>query len=156
MKKLLFSLFVLIFASCNSQDNSFEDDNKINFVTVNKVPVVKGTLNGKEAFFIVDSGASVSVLDDSQSEYFDFSIFPSDSEAAGYGGIAQFGEASEIDLFIGGKKFNTDFKTQDLSAIVELIRENDNIDISGIIGSDIMKTYHFIIDYSNLSISIAK
>lgn len=156
MKRLFFILLTLIFFSCSGQDNSFENDNKVDFVTVNKVPVVKGTLNGKEAFFIIDSGASMSVLDEAQSDYYDFSSFTSNTEAAGYGGVAEFREASKVNLMIGGKKFDTEFKTQDLTAIVELIKQNDRVEISGIIGSDIMKTYHFIIDYSELTISIAK
>lgn len=157
MKNLLLYLLISVtFLSCQSQDNSFEGDGKVDFVTVNKVPVVQGTINGKEAFFIVDSGASLSVLDDNQANYFEFSTKSSNIAAAGYGGVASFGEAYKVNLTIGGKKFDTDFKSQDLSKIVDLIREDEGIEISGIIGSDIMKDYHFIIDYADLTISISK
>lgn len=156
MKNLILLSFILLFISCKGQDNSFEGDNKVNFISVNKVPVVKGTLNGKEAFFIVDSGASLSVLDESQSDDYNFSTMASDSKAAGYGGVAQFNEATGVEVTIGGKKFITDFKSQNLSAIVQLIKNEENIEICGIIGSDIMKSYNFIINYSNLSISISK
>lgn len=156
MKNLLVLFVLSMFLSCNAQDNSFEGDGKVDFITVNKVPVVEGTLNGKTAFFIVDSGASLSVLDDSQSDYFGFSTSKSNIAAAGYGGVASFGNAYDVKLTIGGKKFDTDFKSQDLSKIVDLIRENDGVEISGIVGSDIMKNYHFIIDYSDLTISLAK
>lgn len=156
MKNLLVLFVLSMFLSCNAQDNSFEGDGKVDFITVNKVPVVEGTLNGKTAFFIVDSGASLSVLDDNQSEHFNFSTSKSNIAAAGYGGVASFGNAYDVKLTIGGKKFDTDFKSQDLSKIVDLIRENDGVEISGIVGSDIMKNYHFIIDYSDLTISLAK
>jgi len=157
MKNLLIYLFIsVLFISCQAQDNSFEGDGKVDFIAVSKVPVVEGTINGKKAFYIVDSGASLSVLDDNQSEYFDFSTSKSNMAAAGYGGVASFGNAYDVKLTIGGKKFDTDFKSQDLSKIIDLIRENDGVEISGIIGSDIMKDYHFIIDYSELTISISK
>lgn len=156
MKNLLVYLLIFTtFLSCNAQDNSFEGDGKVDFIAVSKVPVVEGTINGKQAFFIVDSGASLSVLDDNQSDYFKFLTSSSNIAAAGYGGVASFGNASNVKLTIGGKKFETDFKSQDLSKIVDLIRENDGVEISGIIGSDIMKDYHFIIDYSELTISIS-
>ena len=156
MKNILLFLFISFFISCNAQENSFEGDGKVDFIAVSKVPVVEGTINGKQAFFIVDSGASLSVLDDNQSDYFEFSTSKSNIAAAGYGGVASFGNASDVKLTVGGKRFNTDFKSQDLSKIVDLIRENDGVEISGIIGSDIMKDYHFIIDYADLTISISK
>lgn len=155
MKKIIYLVLVLFAISCTS-DTSFEGDNKVDFVSVDKVPVIEGRLNGRTAFFIVDSGASLSVLDENQKEDYEFETYASTIEAAGYSGVAVFKEVQGAQITLGGVDFTTDFKAQDMSKIVEIIRKEDNVLISGIIGSDIMKTNRFIIDYSNNTISLAK
>jgi predicted aspartyl protease len=157
MKKIIILILTItLFVSCHSQDKSFVEDNKIEFTGVNKIPVVEGTINGKKAFFIVDSGASISVLDNNQKNTYGFYTTPSDLEAAGYGGTASFEDAHGVNISIGDVRFVGDFKSQDLSKIFGIIYQSDGIEISGIIGSDIMKNYHFIIDYSDSSISLKK
>lgn len=155
MKKIyLFSL--LLFFACNQSDNSFEGDNKIDFIALDKVPVVEGRLNGRTAFFIIDSGASLSVLDENQKDNYEFSSYDGNIEAAGYSGVAVFKEVKNAQITIGGVDFTTDFKSQDMSKIVQLIEQEDKVTVTGIIGSDIMKSNKFIIDYSTNSISLAK
>ena len=77
-------------------------------------------------------------------------------EAAGYGGTANFKGVSDAEIEIGGVKFYTDFKSQDLTAIVNIINKSQGVRISGIIGSDIMHKNKFIIDYSEGAISLGK
>ena len=157
MKRFLSFLFIsILFFSCEGQDKSFEGDGKVDFVASTKVPIVSGTLNGKKTYFILDSGASLSVLDDTQSESFGFETSNSDKEAFGYGGVAKFKEASNVEITIGGLIFETDFKSQDLTGLKNLILEVDGYVISGIIGSDIMKKNNFILDYSTSTITIGR
>lgn len=150
---ILLKLFLLL--SCGSKDNKFEDDNKIEFVTINKVPVVKGKLNNIPAYFIIDSGASLSVLDENQKDKYKFYTTSDNQSAVGYGGVASFKRVTNVDLFIGGKEFETNYKAQNLSSLVDVIREDSGYEIVGIIGSDIMKSNKFIINYSDNSISLS-
>lgn len=157
MKRILLYLTLFIMLSCQDKtDKSFEGDGKVDFVSVNKIPVVEGKINGKKAFFIVDSGASLSVLDENQKNYYSFDTQESNIEAAGYSGVAVFREVVGADIEIGGIRFVTDFKSQDMSKIVSIIRSTEGVSISGIIGSDIMKTNNFIINYTDNSLTLGK
>jgi len=157
MKKIIVILILILFAAnCKPQDKQFEGDNKINFISYNKLPIVEGKINNRKAYFILDSGASISVLDESQSRKFNFDVEESSSEAAGYGGIAQFSSVYNADLEIGGLGMVTNFKGQDLTAIVAAMEASEGITISGIIGNDIMKPNKFIINFGDETISIAK
>lgn len=155
MKKILLPI-MLFLLSCESKvkDNSFEGDNKIEFISLKGIPVVKGKLNNKETYFIIDSGASVSVLNEKEKDKFGFSTSESDIEAAGYGGTANFMDVFGAEIEIGGVKFITDFKAQDLTAIVNIVSKSQGVEISGIIGSDIMHKNDFVINYSEGSISL--
>ena len=157
-KILTFVFITLLIFSCqdNKRDNLFEGDNKIDFISLNGIPVVKGKINSIDTYFIIDSGASLSVLDESQKDKFKFIVEESDIEAAGYGGTANFKNAIGVNIEIGGVKFSTEFKSQDLSKIGEIIFKSQGVKIGGIVGSDIMHKNKFIIDYSLNSISLSK
>ena len=149
MKTLLVSCLFLIFG-CKDRDTSFTGDKKIEFTTVNNIPIIKGLVNNQPVYFIVDSGASLSVLDKNQSSKLKFFTAPSEESAAGYSGIAVFHEAFNVDVSVGDLPVKTKFRAQDMSAIVQLIREAEGIYISGIIGSDVWRKLGAVIDYNTL------
>jgi len=119
----------------------------------NKLPIIKGTLNGKDAYFIVDCGATFSVLDINGSNNFNFTTEDSDEDAVGYGGQANFQKADGVEVCVSGVTFNADFSAQDLSAIVDVIRQNEGLLINGIIGCNIIKSYGFIINFKDNTIT---
>ena len=153
MKTLLVSCLFLIFG-CKDPDTSFTGDKKIEFFTVNNIPIVEGQINSKAVYFIVDSGASLSVLDKNQSSNLKFFTVPSEESAAGYSGIAVFDEAHNVKVALGDLPIKTKFRAQDMSAIVELIREHEGIHVSGILGSDVWRKLGAVIDYQNNCIVI--
>ncbi len=156
MKKLIIILISsILFYGCQN-DTSFKNDNKINFTTVNKLPIIKGIINGKIAYFVLDSGASISVLDNNQSEYYGFSIREGGGLASGYGGTTNFQLVYNAIISVGDIEFKNEYKASNLSAIALALVEDDGIQIAGIIGNDIMKPYKFIIDYSDNSVSLGK
>ena len=157
MKKYLISILFFI-VSCNSNLNTNNNftNGSVKFISAKGVPVLKGTLNGKPAYFIMDSGASLSVLDSDQSKDYGFNVY-ADSEdgmVAGYGGTTQMESASNVNIEIGGVKFIGDYKSQDISNIVSAISKDLGIHISGIIGSDIMSNLGIIIDFGTESIEL--
>lgn len=160
MKKLLLiwvttlSLILLITACVKEKPQNFSGG-QVNFVAVDKVPIIKGVLNGKEAFFIVDSGASISVLDKAQVKDYNFSVgAPMDVTISGYGGQSSPDDASHINITVGGVDFNGTYRTQDITNVVSTIQSTSGVKIAGIIGSNIMKSKGVIIDYSTNSLYI--
>lgn len=145
---VVFTFFQLACKNANV-DKDFEDG-KISFQSVNKVPVVEGTLNGKKVFYIIDTGASLSILDLSQQEDYDFHYRIDVNEGvAGIGGVSTLGVVSNAEAEIGGVKIDVPLKTQDLSAVKNVIQRYQGVKIIGIIGSDYMKRHNIVIDYSN-------
>jgi len=152
MKKLIYILTLLIITSygCTKIDRDFTD-NTVEFETVEKVPIVKGTLNNKIAYYIIDSGASISVLDESQSKDYGFGVYdnPEFGNGFGYGGVAKFKEAMGVNAYIGGVKINVAFKAQNLSLLSDNLKRQYGIKIVGIVGCDWLKTNEIIIDFKN-------
>jgi hypothetical protein len=153
MKKVIYILTLLIITSygCTKIDRDFTD-NTVQFETVERVPIVQGTLNNKKVYYIIDSGASLSVLDESQSKTYKFNVFdnPDYGSGVGYGGIAKFKQALGVDAYIGGVKVNVIFRTQNLSILVDAIQRQNGIKIVGIVGCDWLKTNKIIIDFKDI------
>ena len=127
----------------------------IDFKKFRKLPIIKATLNGKPAHFILASGATFSVLNINDKNAFNFSTEEdTENEAVGYGGQAQFEKVRWAEVNMGGVKLNGDFNAQDLSKIVEVIRSNEGVTVNGIIGVNFFKSYGFILDFKNYKITI--
>jgi hypothetical protein len=132
------------------------DKTCIPFRTIKNIPVLAGKLNGKTAFFIVDTGASVSILNESESKRFGFGCIDSDGyQVAGLGGgESSMNEAVNCEVELGTLKLKgIKFHTKRLGNVVRIISQNENIHITGIIGANVIEHYKITIDYKNRTIS---
>lgn len=122
----------------------------------NKLPIVKGSINGKTAYFILDSGASISVMNSEVANEFGFRIEETDEGgAAGYGGTANFQKATSITIKTADdiELWVKEFKAQNLSKIVDVIERGEGIRINGILGFDIMERYNFVLNFKEYSVT---
>lgn len=130
------------------------NDSLIYFKSFKGIPVVQGVINGKKAFLIIDSGASLSYLDINQSVSYGFHFNDSDIQVAGYGGTQNLSNAYGVILTINGRRIMTAFMCKDISNIVDLIQVHENIKIAGIIGTDVLENNNVVIDYKKRTIKI--
>jgi len=77
MQPSLLLIVVILFFSCAQEIkiSGPEKNQSISFKrTAGRIPVIGATLNGKSAYFIIDTGASISVLNEQEAESFGFII----------------------------------------------------------------------------------
>lgn len=121
-------------------------------------PIIKTNLNGKTAYFLVDTGSDITVLHSKNADRFDFQPLMASSqqvEAMGFTGSRHtIYKAKDVDLVIGSTPIKALYKTYDLTGVVQSLNNRVNVKIAGIIGSDVMKRYGFIIDYQKQTIAI--
>jgi len=115
------------------------------------VPIVKATLNGKTAYFVLDSGSDVSLLHKLAASDYKFSVMKrTEKSIIGVtGGNQSLHEVPDAVLQMTGHNLQTQFYATDLSTVVEVLFISTGIDISGIIGIDLMRKYGFEIDYAS-------
>jgi hypothetical protein len=123
---------------------------RVPFTTIGMIPVIEGKINGKRAFFIVDTGASCSLLNEQSAKYYGFKYRPrSDEQVYGLNGQAKINLAFDYEIQLGTISIKQAvFRTRHLSELATIIRQNDHIDIAGIIGADILKRYGMTIDFN--------
>jgi len=110
--------------------------------------LVEGTLNGKPATFVLDTGANVSVVHASHAEA--FGLVPQRGvfgAAAGLGGALKATRSSIEGLRLGAIDIRQDhLMVADLSQVERLLGRLSRTPIHGIIGQDVMREHHAVID----------
>lgn len=155
MKKLLILLCILCIIGCQHTPKSFINGS-VELHSKVSIPIVEGTLNGKTAYFIFDSGATINVLDASQAEKYGFWVGePLNITVSGYGGTTtamyQTGGAR---VTIGGQPFNIEFYGKDIKDIAQAVYNDQGIRIVGIVGVKFMIKEHMVLNFSAGTLSI--
>lgn len=130
----------------------------IPIVHFDKQPIIEGWLNGKKAYFMLDSGSQLSLLNSREAASFEFEVSmrgPQGKHANGIGGTGgRFKYAHAYKLGLGMQdSLDIDFLAYDLSHVLD---EKNGITPVGIIGGDMMKAYGFQIDFKNKIVRLRK
>lgn len=119
---------------------------------------IKAKINGLKGRFIVDTGASNTCIDINLADH--FFIEPQDSEvlAAGAGAKDMMTlEAKNVEIAIGKWKYSDlHLVLLDLTHVNMALTEHLSKPVEGIIGADILKKGHAIIDYSKKRLYLKK
>ncbi len=144
-------ILMLITSQLTAAHEPTADRYSIDIVCLKKVPIVKATLNGKTAYFVLDSGSDVSLLHKLAASDYKFSVKKriEKSIIGVTGGNQSLHEVPDAVLQMIGHNLQTQFYATDLSTVVEVLFISTGIDISGIIGIDLMRKYGFEIDYAS-------
>lgn len=135
--------------------------NEIRMIGTAHQPIVKGELNGKKAYFLIDTGSSITLLNLKAAPKYDFGLARMDIEGYRLSGLNSEHKsgilaATNAKLFLGGKRMQGAFRVIDLSYIIQSIAESTGIRVAGIIGSDLMRRHNFIIDYREREINFGR
>jgi hypothetical protein len=131
---------------------------EMKFHTLNgTIPIVKVYVNNQEAWLIVDTGASITLLDASQAERYGFTLvrsnLPDKNNLVGFGGKVKFYQTRSCAIQLGQLHIRLSPRAQDMSELSSVIVEHERIRIIGILGSDILYKYKININYHSRTLS---
>lgn len=116
--------------------------------------IVEGTVNGKEAFFLVDTGASVGLMDEDRRREYDLAVgrrYPGTIVGAGgeMYGVRYCNTFAEIE-----GRMVPQFLLADISDVVRSIRRETGIEVLGIISLPQMKICGFGVDANDMELIV--
>ena len=156
MKKLIVStLLILLMIGCKKEENVSNDFvYKHKFIQRDFLPIVSGTLNGGEVNFLLDTGASISILDIQEATKHGVRKGQtSDLEIGGYGGVtSDILELKNVSVKLGNENMTQDFKGKDIQYLIKGIRGATGLSIVGIIGNDNISSSNLILDFETNNI----
>jgi len=128
----------------------------VDIVYLEDKPIIAASLNGKVAYFLVDTGSDISIIDENVAEEYGFRTIVNNDLNYQIEGLQGNKKALKwakgCELIMGKGEIKARFFTLDIQHLSNSLRKKTHIKIQGIIGSDIMKKYNFRIDYKNLKI----
>lgn len=116
-------------------------------------PIVEMTLNDKKVWVLMDTGASISILNLKSTDEFGYKTMlntNSQRTAPGFGSENNIlYRVSDAKLTFGETQLKKQFYAFDITNIVNSINARTGKKITAIIGTNIMKPYGFVIDIGN-------
>ena len=119
------------------------------------LPIVSLTNNGQSFNFLIDTGATLSVIDSNALDKLAYTKVETTGNAYGVDGNIVPVEYARIELTYEKTKFVDEFQIMRVDAF-DNIKESDKIEIVGILGSTFLKRCDFTINYKDLIISAKK
>lgn len=150
---LIFIALLVFWTSCNNKEQN-NDVYAFENITTSDVhtPIIELKLNGSGKYWIVDTGANMSLIDETFYEKNkDEFCYIKDFEMTlnGVSGSKNY-VTRYVSCELGDSIIIThQFLTSDLSGVKKNIKDRLNIDIVGIIGSDYLDRYSYTIDFYN-------
>jgi hypothetical protein len=124
-------------------------------VIIKNVPLVLGSINNHPAYFLIDTGASVTLLNESLQRWYHFEVVDNryliNHEIVGMGGKSALREARSATVKIGIHELYFINKASDLDNISAEFAPF-NIRIAGIIGTDLLSVLGSVIDLGSKTI----
>ena len=122
-------------------------------------PIVRGTINGKRAFLLLDTGADVSIIHSNAAKRLGFSCHTRTSlngfQIAGLGtSMKGLVSVYDMDLRVGSQTIRADYIALDLSGLIRSLNSGSSVKINGILGSEALKRYGFVIDYNRREVKM--
>jgi predicted aspartyl protease len=111
-------------------------------MVVKNIPIIKGSINGKAAYFVVDTGASITILNGNLSKAYSYKVvdnrYLERCRIVGLGGECVLREAKFATVKLGRHELNFINRVADLHRLSEHFAEY-NLEIAGIIGMDLLR-----------------
>lgn len=120
-----------------------------------KLPIVSLVNNGAVFNFLIDSGATYSIIDTPFLEQMKYKKLEAEGSAYGVDGNKVPVNYARIELTYDDYKFVDEFQIIRVNAF-DNIKETEGITVAGILGVEFLERYNFIIDFNDLIIHAKK
>lgn len=115
-----------------------------------KIPIVSFEHDGKIVNFVIDSGASHSIINTSSIGEFRYKLLENaGGKVYGIDGNTVKTRLASVELTKNGHVFQDIFQVMPVPGL-DSIKEKENLEVYGILGSQFLKKYQFLINYKHL------
>lgn len=152
---LIIVTFIAVLINGVEDYNSYNRANKLSFkgsIDNLTIPIVTLFNNGKAFNFVVDTGANYSVINAEYLKLFDAKIIKGiTGKVYGIDGNQQDVYYARIQLSQYTDNFVEEFQIFDIQSMCDNLKEENGVEIVGILGSSFFQRYKFIIDFNELN-----
>lgn len=147
-------LVVLVAITINAiEDNRKKNDSKISFresMDLTELPVVTFYNGDKKLNFLLDTGSNVSHINSSVIHLLDHTKTDQKTDTIGMEGNKVSNDICKMTVYYRNQRFEEDFIISDLNDAFDIIKQEDGVQIHGVLGSKFFEKYRYVLDFSEL------
>jgi hypothetical protein len=116
------------------------------------LPIVQLRLNGQIAFFLLDTGSEITIINSSVRNRFNFLVKESSGESDNIdwsGNSIEVKDVLSATLQVGSAIITTGLRTADLDLLLRQVGSRTRVNVVGILGSDILRRAALVVDYAH-------
>lgn len=130
------------------------NNSKISFkeaMDLTELPVVTFYNGDKKLNFLLDTGSNVSHINSSIINLLDHTKTNQKTDTIGMEGNKVSNDICKMTIYYKNQKFEEDFIISDLNDAFDVIKQEDGVQIHGILGSKFFEKYKYILDFKELT-----
>lgn len=147
-------LVILVAITINAiEDNRKKNDSKISFresMDLTELPVVTFYNGDKKLNFLLDTGSNVSHINSSVIHLLDHTKTDQKTDTIGMEGNKVSNDICKMTVYYRNQRFEEDFIISDLNDAFDIIKQEEGVQIHGILGSKFFEKYRYVLDFSEL------
>lgn len=147
-------LVILVAITINAiEDNRKKNDSRISFkesMDLTELPVVTFYNGDKKLNFLLDTGSNVSHINSSVIHLLDHTKIDQKTDTIGMEGNKVSNDICKMTVYYRNQRFEEDFIISDLNDAFDIIKQEDGVQIHGILGSKFFEKYRYVLDFSEL------
>ena len=135
------------------EDNRKKNASKISFresMDLTELPVVTFYNGDKKLNFLLDTGSNVSHINSSVIHLLDHTKTDQKTDTIGMEGNKVSNDICKMTVYYRNQRFEEDFIISDLNDAFDIIKQEDGVQIHGILGSKFFEKYKYVLDFSEL------
>lgn len=147
-------LVILVAITINAiEDNRKKNDSKISFresMDLTELPIVTFYNGDKKLNFLLDTGSNVSHINSSVIHLLDHTKTDQKTDTIGMEGNKVSNDICKMTVYYRNQRFEEDFIISDLNDAFDIIKQENGVQIHGILGSKFFEKYRYVLDFSEL------
>lgn len=120
-------------------------------LALTELPIITFYQNGKKINFVLDTGSTMSVVNEKSLKGLKHTLNDSTSTAAGLDGKLKEGvKHVNITIEYKDKMYTEIFQVLNLTELLTMIKESTGVSIHGILGTSFMQKYKYVLDFKEM------
>lgn len=131
---------------CNRKDAmSFREA-----MDLTSLPIVTFYQGDKKFNFLLDTGATLSVINQATLESITHTTTNETGELYGVDGVKREVSYASINLAYKNKDYTEEFQVLDMQEVIDQVKAESGVNMVGIIGSEFFRKYKYVLDFDEL------
>lgn len=149
---ILLLVFVIAFIA-NTVDDVKKNKSKISFkeaMDLVELPIITFNNKGQKLNFLLDTGSNVSYINSSVLPSLEYQMLDKEVFTFGVEGNKVMNQFCSMDISYRKQTFNEEFSISDLNDAFNIIKQEDGVQLHGILGSKFFEKYRYVLDFKDL------